>query len=85
MAAKKITTKGRKKKGNVGCKGGDFLMPVSFRSATVTTSLMRDIQTHYRTGYFSQEDLAGLYKIPLGIVSKICRIAKENGGEPITS
>jgi hypothetical protein len=61
------------------------MMPVSFQSADWSTALLRKIQRHYRTGYFTQKELADYFNISYGLVGKACRIAKENGGENIAS
>lgn len=59
------------------------MMPVSFQSPDWTTALLRKVQKHYRTGYFTQKELANYFHVSLGLVGKACRIAKENGGEEI--
>jgi len=58
-------------------------MPVSFLSDIFSTALLRKIQNHYRTGYFTQKELAKHFNISTGLVGKACRIMKENGGEAI--
>ncbi len=83
MAKKPLTTKGRKRNPRVGCKGGDYLMPVSFRTNEWTSELIRNIQRHYKTGYFTQVELSKYYNVSTGLVGKACRIMRENGGEPI--
>ena len=84
MAKKKnLTTKGRDPNPRTGCKGGDYMMPTSFRSDDFTTALLRKIQRHYRTGYFTQRELADYFDVSYGLVGKACRISKENGGEEI--
>ncbi len=60
-------------------------MPVSFQSSDWTTALLRKIQRHYRTGYFTQTELSEYFNVSKGLVGKACRIAKENGGEDIAS
>lgn len=60
------------------------MMPVSFRSDAFTTALLRQIQRHYRTGYFTQRELANYFDVSYGLVGKACRIARENGGEEIS-
>ncbi len=60
-------------------------MPVSFQSADWTTALLRKIQRHYRTGYFTQTELADYFNISTGLVGKACRIMRENGGEEIAA
>jgi DNA-binding transcriptional regulator LsrR (DeoR family) len=59
------------------------MMPVSFQSPDWTTALLRKIQRHYLSGYFTQAELAEYFNVSSGLVGKACRIAKENGGEAI--
>ena len=58
-------------------------MPVSFRDDEWTSDLIRKIQRHYKTGYFTQDELADHFGVSYGLVGKACRIMRENGGEPL--
>lgn len=83
MAKKMPSTKGRERNDRVGCIGGDYMMPISFRTNKITTAVLRQIQVSYRTGYFTQKELARYFNLSYGLVGKACRIARENGGEKI--
>ncbi len=80
---KSLSTKGRHRNERVGCIGGDYMMPTSFRDEIFSTAMIRKIQTHYRTGYFTQRELGEFFNVSSGLVGKACRIMKENGGEVI--
>lgn len=79
-----LSTKGRFVNPRVGTRGGDYMMPISFSSGRISTAMIRDVQSHYRTGYFSQREIADHYQLSYSLIAKICRIAKENGGEVIS-
>jgi len=59
------------------------MMPVSFQHDDWTTDLIRKIQAHYKTGYFTQWELADFYQVSTSLVGKACRIMRENGGQKI--
>lgn len=80
----KSLKKDRVKSPRRACRGGDYLMPISFHATSeVDTDLLRQIQRHYKTGLFSQWELAEVFNMSGGLINKACRIMEENGGKPI--
>lgn len=71
----------RKKNNRIGCRGGNYLLPVSFRNPTFTPAFVEQVQEMYAQGFYTQFELYQIFAqdgCSLGMINKMCRIAPEN-------
>ena len=66
----------RHKNPRIGCRGGDYLLPTSFRHLDSATIL--NIQARYAEGFYTQAMLAEVFRLPPSIIGKACRTAEHN-------
>lgn len=80
-----MKTKKSKINNRVGCRGGDYLYPTSFRNVNFTPKFVSQVQKMYWSKEFTQEQLAIIFKVSISLINKMVRCDPRNVKETIKS